>query len=199
MTDEEAAAKTVSALRNFAAAHAGHDVKFGDLLTELRGRNLNLLIVLFALPNAIIPGLSFFLGIPVLFLAGQIALGRRDVWLPASVTRRTLTAPLFRRATQAAGSFLNFTEKRTRKRWVRLADDRAERPLALLMALFTVFLMMPVPFGNALPALGISLIAIGLMERDGKATALGVVTGVAGMAYIIAALTVGIEVIKRIL
>ncbi len=59
--------------------------------------------------------------------------------------------------------------------------------------------MMPVPFGNALPALGISFISIGLIEKDGKAAAIGVVLGFLGAIYIGAVTAIGIEAFKAAL
>jgi hypothetical protein len=59
--------------------------------------------------------------------------------------------------------------------------------------------MMPIPFGNALPALGIALIAVGLIEKDGKAAVIGMVLGLLGALYIGVAIAAGLEAFKAAL
>jgi hypothetical protein len=166
------------------------------LLEGLKDRGFPLLMILFALPNAVIPGISFLLGLPVLLFSLQLAAGRSEVWLPGFMRRRTLAAPLFARVASRAEGFLIWIEKRFRCRWTWLVAGAAERMLGLYIAVVTAFLMMPVPFGNALPALGISFMCAGLIERDGKAVALGMVLGFLGALYIGIAIAVGAEALK---
>ncbi len=56
--------------------------------------------------------------------------------------------------------------------------------------------MMPIPFGNALPAFGIALMAVGLIEKDGKAAVIGMMLGFLGMLYIGIAIAAGIGALK---
>jgi hypothetical protein len=190
--------KTSDTIARFAASVSGHDVALSMVAEALQDRGLSLLIILFALPNVVIPGLSFILGAPVLLFALQIATGRSTVWLPPFLARRTLSDALFQRAASYAGTSLRPIERRVRRRWVRLVSGRFERLLGFYIAFVAVFLMSPVPFGNALPALGITLISIGLIEKDGKAAAFGAVLGLLGCAYIAAVIFFGVRALNTI-
>ncbi len=193
-----ASGRTSAAIAELAREAGGKDISLGTILAALKDRGFGIFIILFALPNAIIPGLSFLLGAPVVVFALQLAAGQREVWLPGFLRRRTIPAALFARIAHRAGMFLIWAEKRLRPRWSWIISRRAERFLGIYMALVAAFLMMPVPFGNALPALGISLMAAGLIEADGVTTFIGIVLGFLGIAYIFLAVAAGFEAIKTV-
>jgi hypothetical protein len=192
-------AKTSAAIRDLASRMHGRDVTVGEILSALKDRGFGVFMILFALPNAIIPGLSFILGAPVVLFALQLASGRGEVWLPGFMRRRTLTAALFAKMATRVERFLVWIEIRSRPRWSKVVSGPAERFLGLYIAAVAGFLMMPVPFGNALPALGISLMSAGLIEKDGKAAAIGALLGFLGALYIGAALAIGVEAFKAAL
>ncbi len=183
-------------IQNLALQTQDSDISLGSLLTSLKDSGFAVFMILFALPNAVIPGISFILGAPVLLFALQLAAGRSEVWLPAFMRKRTLSAPLFASIASRVERFLIWIEKRLRPRWPWLVSGRAERFLGLYIAVVAAFLMMPVPFGNALPALGISFISAGLIEKDGKAAAIGVVLGFLGALYIGIVIALGVEVLR---
>jgi hypothetical protein len=54
------------------------------------------------------------------------------------------------------------------------------------MTFLTIVLLVPVPFGNALPSFGIGIIAAGLLEKDGAAIVVGAIVGLAGTVYVVA-------------
>ncbi len=193
-----ASGRTSAAIAELAREAGGKDISLGTIVAALKDRGFCIFIILFALPNAIIPGLSFLLGAPVVLFALQLAAGRREVWLPGFLRRRTIPSALFIRIAHRAGRFLIWVEKRLRPRWSWIISGRAERFLGLYMALAGAFLMMPVPFGNALPALGISLIAAGLIEADGMTAFIGILLGFLGIAYIFLVIAAGIEAIKAV-
>ena len=84
-------------------------------------------------------------------------------------------------------------------RWCSVVTGAGERFLGLYIAVIAGFLMMPIPFGNGLPALGIALMAVGLIEKDGKAAVAGMVLGFLGTLYIGVAVAAGIGALKMAL
>jgi len=179
--------------------YAGRDVSVDTVLRALGGRSFGLLTILFALPNAVIPGISFILGAPVVLFAFQLAFGRTEVWLPQFMLRKTISASLFQSILARTGKFLLWIEKRSRPRWTWLVTGFAQRVLGLYIALIAIVLMFPVPFGNALPAVGIALMSVGLIERDGKAAVAGAVLGLLGAAYIATALVIGVRGLEALI
>ena len=61
-----------------------------------------------------------------------------------------------------------------------LAAPLSERLVATFCLVQAIVLFLPIPLGNFLPALAISLIALGLIEHDGLAIMTGIVTGITG-------------------
>ncbi len=195
----QAPPKTSEAIAALAREASGQDISIGAIVAALKDRGFGVFIILFALPNAVIPGLSFILGAPVVLFALQLAFGRAEVWLPDVMRRRTLSAGLFGKIAARVERFLTWVEKRLRPRWTWLVSGRSERFLGLYIAAVAAFLMTPVPFGNALPALGISMMAAGLVEKDGKAAAVGIVLGLLGSLYIGVVIAVGVEALRSLL
>jgi hypothetical protein len=187
-----------AALAGLASNTSSKDVSLGEIVAALKDRGFGILAILFALPNAVIPGLSFILGAPVLLFALQLAAGRGEVWLPAFLARRTVPAPMFQKIAARSVRFLIWIERRLRPRWMWLVSGTCERLLGLYIAAVAVFLMTPVPFGNAMPALGISVMSAGLIAKDGKAAAIGIVLGFLGTLYIGVAFVVGFAAVKAL-
>jgi hypothetical protein len=84
-------------------------------------------------------------------------------------------------------------------RWCSVVTGAGERFLGLYIAIVAGFLMMPIPFGNMLPAFGIALMAVGLIEKDGKAAVIGMALGFLGTLYICVAVVAGVEAFKAAL
>lgn len=143
-------------------------IAVGDLLAALGDRALAALLFVFAVPNVlpVPPGTSAVLGAPLVFLAAQLAFGRRP-WLPAVIARRTMTRADFAALVRRIGPWLARAERLLRPRWERLVLPPMEYIVGGVCLLLAVVLVLPVPLGNMLPALAISLLALGILERDG--------------------------------
>jgi hypothetical protein len=143
-------------------------IAVSDLLEALGDRALAALLFVFAVPNVlpVPPGTSAILGAPLVFLAAQLAMGRRP-WLPALIARRTMTRADFAALVRRIGPWLARAERMLRPRAMGLAQPPMEYLVGLVCLLLAVVLVLPVPLGNMLPALAISLLALGVLERDG--------------------------------
>jgi hypothetical protein len=154
-------------------------ISIDDLLASLGDRALAALLFVFAVPNVlpVPPGTSTILGAPLIFLAAQLAFGRRP-WLPALIARRTMTRADFATLVQRIGPWLTRAERLLQPRVLSLASPPMEYLVGLVCLLLAIVLVLPVPLGNMLPALSISLLALGVMARDG----LWVLAGLAAAA-----------------
>ncbi len=159
-------------------------ISVGDLLSALGDRATAALMFIFAFPNVLPtpPGTSTILGAPLVFLAAQLALGRPP-WLPAFVADRAMTRADFSALVKRIVPWLQRAESLLRPRLVRLALPPMEHLVGVLSLLLAVLLVLPIPLGNVLPALAISLMALGVLEHDG-------VWVVAGLAMAVAATSV---------
>lgn len=154
-------------------------IAVSDLLEALGDRALAALLFVFAVPNVlpVPPGTSAVLGAPLVFLAAQLAFGRRP-WLPAVIARRTMTRTDFAALILRINPWLVRGERLLRPRFEGLAQPPMENLIGLVCLLLAIVLVLPVPLGNMLPALAISLLALGVLERDGVWILAGLVTAV---------------------
>ncbi|TWB38076.1 exopolysaccharide biosynthesis protein [Nitrospirillum pindoramense] len=190
-TDSHAAAtdprpaKVSDILQALAAEEGRERVAIGDLLTALSDRAVGALIFVFALPNALPmpPGTSSVLGLPLLFLTAQLALGRRP-WLPRFIADRSLARKDFAAMMAKVAPWLAKAERMLRPRLGVVARPPAENAVGALCFLLALILFLPIPLGNMLPAVAISVVALGVLERDGVWVLLGLGTGIAAVAVV---------------
>ena len=156
-----------------------------DLLAALGDRALAALLFVFAVPNVlpVPPGTSTILGAPLVFLAAQLAFGRRP-WLPGMIARRTMTRADFAALVRRISPWLARAERLLRPRLTSLALPPMEYLVGVVCLLLAVVLVLPIPLGNMLPALAISLLALGLMERDGAWILAGLAAAVVSAAVV---------------
>lgn len=156
-------------------------ISIGDLFAALGDRALGALMFVFAVPNVIPvpPGVSTVLGAPLIFLAAQLMLGRSP-WLPKVITQRSLLRTDFATLMRRVLPWLTKAERFLRPRVTVLALPPMEYLIGLICLLLAVVLALPIPLGNTLPALAISALALGVLERDGHWVVAGLVA--AGIA-----------------
>ncbi|MGX4643103.1 exopolysaccharide biosynthesis protein [Massilia sp. SYSU DXS3249] len=143
-------------------------ISIGDLVAALGDRALGALLFIFAFPNALpaLPGTSAILGAPLVFLAAQLALGLNP-WLPGFIARRSVARKDFQSLIGRMRPWLQRAERMLRPRASALALPPMEYVVGLICFLLAIVVLLPIPLGNMLPALSISLLALGILERDG--------------------------------
>ena len=143
-------------------------VSVGDLLNALSDRALGALLFVFACPNVLpaLPGTSVILGAPLVLLAAQLAFKRRP-WLPGFIARRSMARADFQGLIARICPWLRRAEKMLRPRASAWALPPMEYLVGLVCLLLAIVVLLPIPLGNMLPALAISMLALGILERDG--------------------------------
>ena len=156
-------------------------ISIGDIISRLEGRAHTTLLVLFALPNVLpaIPGTSAITGMPLVYLALQMTLGQRP-WLPAFIANRSFSRTGLATVMDQAKPWLERSERFLHPRLGALTRGRMERVIGVLMLLLAFAVVLPIPFGNMIPALGIIFFSLGLMEEDGLWVIAGFLTMVSG-------------------
>lgn len=160
-------------------------ISIGDLLAALGDRATAALMFIFAFPNVLPtpPGTSTILGAPLIFLAAQLMLGRAP-WLPVFVAKRSMTRADFSTLVKRIVPWLVRAESLLRPRLAGLARPPMEYLIGSLSLLLAVVLVLPIPLGNMLPALAISLLALGVLERDGLWVLAGIAAAVAATSVV---------------
>jgi hypothetical protein len=167
------------------AAEDRERISVRDLVETLGDRSFAPVMILLAVPNALpfIPGSSTVLGLLLALLALQLLLGFRRVWLPERLNRWSFDRIGFGRMVRKITPWLVRFERMARPRLWPRAYRLAERLSGAVALVLSLMIMLPIPFANALPAIGICLLAFGISERDGVwlGAGLGVAAAAAGV------------------
>ena len=167
---------------------AGPRVTLGQLAERLSERSFASLAILFAAPNLmpLPPGASTVFGIPLIFIAAQMLWGMRKPWLPRMLANRSIDRETYSGMVQRITPWLARAERWVRPRWLILPEGLTQRVVGGLVLVLAVTLALPIPLGNWPPALAVTLVCLGLMERDGALMLIGGVVSIAALAVAIA-------------
>lgn len=159
-----------------------------EIRDELDERGFGLMILILAIP-CLVPalyGVPQIVGIPILLLAGQMLAGRIEPWLPEAVLKRRVSKAWLDRMADFATKRMGWFERLSRPRLTLFTVGWAERVVALFMILATVTIVLPMT--NTVPSVALTLLAVGLIQRDGlfvlggAAVAVGWATALATVA-----------------
>jgi len=184
--DHEGADFRLSAvLAEIASGPEEDRISIGDLLAALKRRALGALIFIFAVPVALPlpPGVSTVFGAPLLFLTAQLMLGM-EPWLPKLITNRSLKRGEFKKIISAVAPWLHRAESVMRPRLTFVGQRPFVYLLGLMCLILSTILFLPIPLGNMLPALAVSIISLGLLARDGMWMLIGFAAGILAIAIV---------------
>ena len=160
-------------------------VSISDLIRAMDARAVAAMILLFALPNVVPtpPGTSSILGLPLLYLTAQMMLGKLP-WLPAIIADRSMTRSDFNAFVGRVTPLVARAERLLKPRLLFVTSATGERVIGGICLALAIVLALPIPLGNMLPAFAISLMALGVLERDGFWVIVGVLVGILSMIIV---------------
>lgn len=150
-------------------------IEVARLLDVFGERAFGALLFVLAVPNMIFlpPGASTLFGIPLMLVAGQLALGRRSIWLPQAIRRRSLDRSIFQRVVSGIRPYLRRAEYLLAPRLVFMFGALGTRLIGLGCLILAILIALPIPLANFLSGLAIAAFALALLQRDGIAAAFG--------------------------
>jgi hypothetical protein len=168
----------------------GRSVGVAEIADTLGERGTAALTVLLAAPFVQpipLPGLSLPFGIAIAALGVRLTRGK-SIWLPSFLLPRQLQPATLAAMVRVAEKLAGPVERRLRPAWSPLVSRAGHLAAgtAIAVAAITILPPIPIPGFNAVPALAIVLLALGLMESDGRAVAAGyaVLLGAFGYFYL---------------
>lgn len=161
------------------ADRAGPDgLTIGEIVDRLDERSFGVLILILAVP-CLVPalyGVPQIVGIPILLLAGQMLVGRQEPWLPRQILERRVSKAWLDRMADFAVKRMGWFERLSRPRLKLFAEGWAEQAAAAFMILATLTIVLPMT--NTVPSVALTLMAVGLIQRDGLFVAGGAAVAV---------------------
>ena len=173
------------------ARDAHGPISIAHMSNALGNRSFAPLLVLFAAFNLLPlpPGASVILGIPLIIVSAQMAYGSKQAWLPAFLSKRSLSAEQFRRLMDRIIPRLIRLERLIRPRYWPFWRKRGDRVIGAVALFLAIVVTLPIPLGNWLPAFATALLGLALSERDGILLAVGGVVSLISMAVIAAVIS----------
>lgn len=176
---------------------AGDKITLGQIANAMDDRSFGAFLVVFCLPNLVPlpPGATFILGLPLVFIACQMAFSRLDtIWLPKRLRDYAFDNKAFSAVLDKFIPWMNKAERVIKPRFFS-GNRMIERILGLFALVLALIVFLPIPLGNMGPSLALALMGLGLTERDGVVMWVGVVIG-----FIFSAIVsyVGYEILTNI-
>lgn len=167
-------APIVQRLRDAAAAIRDERVSMHTLAQAHGPEAHGTLLVLLAMPCLLpVPGVGTVLSLGIAALAVAMWRGHGAPCLPPRVAELELPGHWARRVLDGLATAYNMAGRHAKTRLGHIAGPRWRSVTAAAVGLMSFIVLMPIPFGNVLPALALVLIGLGLVFRDGVAVILG--------------------------
>ena len=175
-----------------------------DLIEALHERGFGFLLFIFALPAALpLPGLgvNVIIALPLLFLTIQQAMGRHRVWIPDKIKYKSISRARFEKMLDSALPSIQKLEILIKPRLGIVTHGVFGNLIGVCGLIMALSICVPLPLTNTIPAMGIALMALGVIMRDGLAVIAGAILGLAWVAMISYVLifigTEGLDMVKE--
>jgi hypothetical protein len=162
-------------------------VRVREMVDHFGHRAFGAMLFAFSVPNLLPlpPGSSTVLGLPLVLLSPQLALGVKGPWLPRAVGERTIARATLKKSFDAIIPRLRKVERLCAPRLPFMFGPVGDRVIGLVCFALALVLILPIPLGNMLPAAAVAAFALGLTQRDGVMVLLGYLLTVAAFAVLV--------------
>lgn len=175
-----------------------------DILEALHERGFGFLLFIFALPAALpFPGLGIntIIALPLFFLTAQQMLGRKTIWIPECIKYKSISRSFFEKLVTKSMPIIKKVEFFLKPRLGGVTQGVFSNLIGLVGLIMAISITIPLPLTNTVPAMGIALMALGVIMRDGLAVIAGAAIGLAwvGLLVYVAVFlgTEGLDAIKE--
>ena len=182
-------------LRKIALKPEGGKTKISEIIEDFHENGILLAMVFFALPVAVPlpypPGFTTIMGIPLFILAFQMLIGSKQVKLPNKINNYEIKNSTLKIISEKIVPVIEAIEKYVKPRFSFARSVYCEQFVGFISLLAAVSVALPIPLTKAIPAGGITIMALGLLNRDGIVIVAGFIIAVIGMLVAITAIGAG--------
>ena len=186
--------RTLSALLDelagrFSGPDAPESITIDDICEAFHERGFGFLLFIISFPAALpLPamGLNLIMAAPLIMLSAQQALGFHQVWIPEFMRKKTVSRDTFLRFIAMARPWITRTERLIRPRLGFITQGAFSNIIGVCGLIMSLVAAIPLPFTNTVPSLGITVMAAGVLMRDGLAVIIGALIGLCWIAVLCA-------------
>ncbi len=172
----------------------GEHVRLADILEAFHERGIGFVLFVFAAPMAlplpVPPGINIIMAMPLLFLTLQQAVGRHTIWMPEKLLQKKLKTQTLNTMFSSLVPWIKKLEKIIRPRFSFITQGVFSHLIGLSGLIMALSVCIPFPFSNTVPSFGISIIALGVVMRDGLAVIFGAAIGLFWVFVLVALIIV---------
>lgn len=152
-------------------------------LIGLLGQDSHMLVILmFSMLNMIPgpPGYGGTMAACTFAFALTMVLGK-PIRLPHFIGHRQVAIGLFEKVTKRLAQVSDLVAKISRPRWQFLTGPHTQRSTGLFVMLLAMPMILPIPFINAIPNVGLCVLCVARLNRDGLGVLFGGAVAVLGL------------------
>ncbi len=170
---------TIEILLELADKAPEKGLSIGEIVDGLSDRGFGIVQLILSLPVCIpfLYGIPQAVAVPMIFVALQIVAGRHTLWLPEKARARRISKEGLTQLATKSEKYVGWFERIAKPSLVALTSGPAERIFGVFMVIFCASILIPLPMTNTVPGIGIGIMSIGFLERDGRLVLLGTIIG----------------------
>lgn len=175
--------RIITVLRRISSEGEASHLTFADLISAMGPQAHRLLILMLTLLNMIPgpPGFGGTIAWTTFAVALAMALGR-PIRLPGIIGRRRLPLKPLLLASEQVAKVTAIIARFSRPRLRFLTGAAVSVPYGIFTMVISVAMTIPIPFVNAVPNVGLCILAFSMLNRDGIGAILGVLVCLLGLA-----------------
>lgn len=178
----------------------GGKTKIAEIMEDFHENGILLAMIFFALPVAIPlpypPGFTTIMGLPLMILSTQMLMGSKKVRLPQKLNNYEIKNSTLKKISDKIVPIIKNIEQYVKPRFGFARSVYCEQFIGLTCLIAAAAVAIPLPFTNAIPALGITIMALGLLNRDGIIIMAGFAVAIVGLVIAFSALVASWIIIK---
>lgn len=174
--------------------------KIAELIEDFHENGILLAMIFFALPVAMPlpypPGFTTVMGLPLIILLIQMINDNKKVKLPQRVSDYEIKNSTFKMISNKIVSVIETVEKYVKPRMNFAKSVYCEQLVGFICFVAVISVAIPIPLTNAIPVLGITVMALDLLNRDEIVIIVGIAVTFIGIFIALSAMIAGWMAIK---
>tara|TARA_B100001750_G_C15513292_1_gene605177 strand:- start:555 stop:1139 length:585 start_codon:yes stop_codon:yes gene_type:complete len=181
-------------LRDFKRDVKGEQISIRDMLIVLNNRGFGAVLLILCLiellPTGSIPGVPSLVATLIILISSQILLGRRHLWVPTFLGRKTISYPKLNKGLRRVMPVVRWVDSWTKERLTVFTSHTGERltALAIIILALSFYPLELIPFASSIPSFTIAVFGISFVTKDGLLSLIAWMiagAGALGITYIL--------------
>ena len=191
MTNIRTLSEIMTAFTDALSSSKSERISVQYILDHFHERGIGIVLIFFsapmALPIPVPPGINIILATPLVLLTVHQLLGAKNIYMPEKIRQKEVSVQKVSGMITGLIPWFKKLEILIKPRLGWITGPRWAQIFGLLAFIMALTVCIPVPLTNTVPSLGITLMSVGFMMRDGLAILGGAMIGMAWITMLVLA------------